>query len=375
MKWIETAKKARSAGELRAHIADRYPAFLSGRLSECVVIGAAAEGERLCRIAVDIGLSVRAVVDDNPARCGTVLPGGIKVVGAIPTEIGLDTPVIIASHRLLGAMRRMEMQGRKNAIGLGILQTIDPERFPPQMFYRDWLENLVAHQDKYLRAYDLLADEKSRAIFDAIIGYRITGDVRVLEPWVDPVLFYPTDLFLLGKDETYIDGGAFTGDTIELFVERTAGSYSRVIAFEPDPDNFAKLATRFAGESRIEPKNLGLFSDRRILKFASAGGRASGLAEDGDVEVKVTSIDQELAGAPATFIKMNIEGAELEALKGARETIRRWHPRLCVSGYHKASHLWEVPLLIRELSRDYSLYLRQHDGGVIESTFYGLVRE
>jgi FkbM family methyltransferase len=365
------AANASSVEQLRARLVENYPVFAPGKLSECVVIGAAAEGWRLCRMAPEIGLKILAAVDGNPELTGTMMPGGLKVLSDIPEGIPLDTPVIIASHRVLNATRNMEKRGRKNVIGLGVLQTIEPKRFTPQTFYENWLEDLYENRAQYAKVMGLLADETSRRIFDAIVGYRITGDIRLLEPYVDLILFYPTDLFTLGKDETYVDGGAYTGDTIELFIERTAGAFNRVIAFEPDPHNFARLAKRFEGEKRVEPKNLGLFSRKDVLKFSSSDERASGIAEDGDISVPVTSIDTEIDG-PVTFIKMNIEGAELEALNGARNTIQKWKPRLCVSGYHKASHLWEVPLLIRELYPDYKLYLRQHDGGVIESTFYAL---
>lgn len=371
MTWLEAAKAASSVGELHAKLTAGYPAFAPERFSECVVIGAAAEGKRLCRIAQKAGLTIRAIADGDPERQGETTPNGLTVLSDIPDGIPLDMPVVIASHRMLNATRAMEKRGRKNVIGLGVLQTIDSQRFPPQTFYRNWLEDLFENREKYAEASELLADETSRNIFDAILGFRITGDIRLLEPYVDPILFYPTDLFTLGSGETYVDGGAYTGDTIELFIERTAGDFDRVIAFEPDPHNYARLAERFAGEKRVVPKNLGLFSRQTVLKFSSSEERASGIAEDGDLSVPVTSIDEEIEG-PVTFIKMNIEGAELEALKGARKTIQQWTPRLCISGYHRASHLWEVPLLMRELNPGYKLYLRQHDGGIIESTFYAL---
>jgi uncharacterized protein YqjF (DUF2071 family) len=75
-----------------------------------------------------------------------------------------------------------------------------------------------------------------------------------------------------------------------------------------------------------------------------------------------------------TFIKMNIEGAEIDALKGAARTIRRWQPKLAISAYHRPSDLWRIPRLVRWLSESYGLYLRQHDGGVIETVLYGLPR-
>jgi hypothetical protein len=69
---------------------------------------------------------------------------------------------------------------------------------------------------------------------------------------------------------------------------------------------------------------------------------------------------------------MNIEGAEQEALRGAAESITRWRPKLAISAYHRARDLWQIPALVREIHAGYRLFLRQHDGGVIETVLYAL---
>jgi hypothetical protein len=71
---------------------------------------------------------------------------------------------------------------------------------------------------------------------------------------------------------------------------------------------------------------------------------------------------------------MNIEGAEIDALEGARKTIARWSPKLAVSVYHRASDLWRIPQIVSQLNPRYDLYLRQHDGGVIETVLYAIPR-
>ena len=90
--------------------------------------------------------------------------------------------------------------------------------------------------------------------------------------------------------------------------------------------------------------------------------------------MNVIALDELLAGERATFIKMNIEGAEIDALYGAQNTIRRWLPKLAISVYHRPTDLWRIPQLVRELSDKYDLFLRQHDGGVIETVLYATAR-
>jgi len=370
--WMDTVATARSAEQLRSDLAGRYPEFAESRLKELVVLGAAAEGERMCRLASAHRLSVLAVIDDDPAKAGTVMPGGVKVAPSLPAGIDPKTPIVIASHRVLDATLRMRRDGRPHVLGAGVLQTIDPERFSPHSFYANWLEDIVANADKYRRTYDLFADDRSREIFAGVLGYRISGDIGELQPYVDRILFYPQEIFCFDGREVYVDAGCYTGDTIELFIERTGASFDRIIGFEPDPSNFEALSGRFGDDPRIELKPMGLYGDRRTLCFAASHDRAAALSEAGDIQVEVSSIDAELKDDRTTFIKMNIEGAELAALKGGRHNIGRWKPKLCVSGYHVASHLWEVPLLMKEICPDYRIFLRQHDGGVIESTFYGV---
>jgi hypothetical protein len=84
----------------------------------------------------------------------------------------------------------------------------------------------------------------------------------------------------------------------------------------------------------------------------------------------VTTVDHDLEGGHASFIKMNIEGAEIDALEGARRTIQSFAPQLAISAYHRPADLWAVPEKIRSLRDDYRLFLRQHDGGIIETVCY-----
>jgi FkbM family methyltransferase len=185
-------------------------------------------------------------------------------------------------------------------------------------------------------------------------------------------LYAPEGLFLFGEDETYIDAGTFDGDSIRAFIGRVRGRFSHVYGFEPDPVTFEKLKANFTGEPRVHPVHAGVYSRKGTLRFRDDASRGAIFADDGEIEMPVTTIDDVLQGKRATYIKMNIEGAEIDALKGARQTITKWHPRLAISAYHRPSDLWQIPEVITELSQTYNLYLRQHDGGVIETVLYAV---
>ena len=90
------------------------------------------------------------------------------------------------------------------------------------------------------------------------------------------------------------------------------------------------------------------------------------------VSAKVVSLDSCITDK-VTFIKMDIEGAELNALKGSREIIKKYKPRLAVSVYHKKEDLIEIPLYIKELVPEYKLYIRHYSNAAIETVLYAVV--
>lgn len=371
MNWLDRLLNIDSVEAMLDGLRQRHPAFIDPR--RIAILGAAAEGRRLLGLCRKAGLEHVALVDDNPALRGAVFDGVAVAPTATLERLDRAVPVIIASHRTLKATERLKGMGFAHVAPFALLQLLDPVRFPPQAFYVSWLEDLLENSGRYHDLAAVLGDDFSRRVLDAVIGYRLTCDPMLLAPIVEWDLYGPADLLDYGEHEVFIDGGSFDGDTIKLFADRVHDRYDRVLAFEPDPATFAKLCARFDGEKRVEPINRGLYSGPGALQFNNEGSRASGLVSNGSgTKIEVTSIDQVLQGDPVTYIKMNIEGAEQEALRGAAASIARWQPKLAISAYHRAADLWQIPALVRELHARYRLFLRQHDGGVIETVLYAL---
>jgi FkbM family methyltransferase len=372
--WRDQLSETRDAGELRRSLTARYAALAPGRIRELAILGAAEEGKRLAGLCVGRGIRVRAIVDDNPVRQGRMIGGQAVVATAALTELPHHVPVVIASHRVLKAADQLRAAGFATVAPFGMLQVLDPAAFPPHMFYDGLIEDLLANRAAYLQLADMLADDMSRRVLDAILAFRLSFDPSVLRPIVEWDLYGPRDLLHYGDDEVYVDGGAYDGDSIRLFIERVRGRYSRVLAFEPDRSTFKRLVANFADEKRVEPINAGLHRQKEVLRFDNAGTRGSLLVEEGGIEIPVVGLDEILDGDRVTLIKMNIEGAEQDALAGAGRAIQRWAPKLAISVYHRPSDLWQIPRIVRELRSDYDLYLRQHDGGIIETVLYAIAR-
>lgn len=373
MPWLDKLLEFGSVAEMRAGLVARNPVFDPKCLNKIAIVGAADEGLRLVELCGKYQIEVVAVCDDNPKKLGLEV-GAVEVKPVdVLKDVDRDVPVIIASHRVLKVLERLKGMGFKHVAPFALLEVLDPMTFPPHMFYDDWLEDLFEHRVRYIALAKLLADDFSRQVLNALLGFRLTLDATVLTPIVEWDLYGPADLLKYGDDEVYVDGGSYDGDSIRLFIDRVHGKFSRVLAFEPDKNTFQRLAANFVGEKRVEPINAGLHRRKATLHFDNAGTRGSILVEQGGVEIPVVGLDEVLEDQRVTFVKMNIEGAELEALKGGEQVIKNWAPKLAISAYHRPSHLWQVPELVHSLRPDYRLYLRQHDGGVIETVLYALV--
>ena len=354
---------------MRAHNGD----LDAETLQACVIVGAASEGQRLAKICAERGTKIEAIVDDDPAKVGLSVAGRRVAPVQSLRELPKAVPVVIASHRVLRVTRRLRDFGFKTIVPFAMLQVLAPDAFPPHMFYKHLLEDLWNNRAQYRALHERLADDYSRRVLEAVIEFRRTLDPQVLQPVVsEKDLYAPQGLFDFGNDEAYVDAGTFDGDTIRSFIERVHGRFEAVYGFEPDPLTFAKLKANFSNEPRVHPIHAGLHSKAGTLRFRDDASRGAIFASDGEIEMPVTTLDDALGGRRLTYVKMNIEGAEMDALQGGRRSISTWRPRLAISLYHRASDLWRIPQRVLELNPDYRLYVRQHDGGIIETVLYAL---
>jgi FkbM family methyltransferase len=371
--WLGGLATANGLDSLRGAMRAHTRALDVGNLHSLAIVGAAPEGRRLARICRARGIKVVAIVDDDPAKAGLVVEGvtiaPVQTLATLPKS----TPIVIASHRVLRATQRLRGLGFMTVVPFAMLQVLAPDVFAPHMFYEALLDDLWTHRADVQALHERLADDRSREVLEAVIGFRRTLDPAVLQPVLtEHDLYAPEGLFEFGSDEVYVDAGSYDGDTIRSFIGRVRGRFDDVYAFEPDPVTFDKLKANFRDEPRVHPFHAGLHSHGGSLRFRDDASRGAIFAADGEIEMPVTTIDDVLGDRRLTYIKMNIEGAEIDALMGGRNAIAQWRPRLAISVYHRASDLWRIPQLVLELNPDYRLYLRQHDGGIIETVLYAL---
>lgn len=222
---------------------------------------------------------------------------------------------------------------------------------------------LFEHLDEYVWLYEQLADYRSKKTLYGILNNWYAYDFKTTTQTKEELYddYFDLDLVHCGPDEVVVDLGAYTGDTVLSYIKNYGEDcYRHIYCYEIAPANFAKLQKNLAAYRDIDCRLKGV-SDaegRMRLEDGVADGSANRLAE-GEGEVEVTTLDADI-DEPVTLIKADIEGAEQRALAGARRHILNDHPKLLISVYHSNEDLWQIPRMILDISRDYTLYLRHH---------------
>ena len=218
-----------------------------------------------------------------------------------------------------------------------------------------------------------MADDRSRSVFENLISFRTksvwsclkksAGNDSVKTQYLVPELQF-------SDREIIVDCGAYTGDTAKLFFEKIPGC--KVIALEPNEHNFELLQQcKLEGLTAIKA---GAWSEDTTLRFSDAGREDLGGKIDvsGTSVIEVKALDHLSECQSATYIKMDIEGAELEALKGAENIIKSRTPKLAICIYHKPQDFFEIPLYIKKLNPDYKLYVHHHTRFFGETVLYAV---
>lgn len=172
------------------------------------------------------------------------------------------------------------------------------------------------------------------------------------------------------NDEVFLDCGCLDGGSTFDFIKWCNGDYKKIYAFEPDKNNYLKCKNNLAALKKFELVNKGLWNEKATLHFTNNGSGSSKIDSNGSAEVEVSCIDGILKGEKATFIKMDIEGAELKALKGAENTIKSFYPKLAISVYHKWLDLIEIPEYLMRIAPEYNYAIRSHTSMFSEMVLY-----
>lgn len=324
---------------------------------DLVLFGASLGGIKLKSYFADFGLHIKYFCDNDKTKWGKHVEG-VKVIP--PAELlGLDldkTEIVISSLWAREISEQLRSLGIEKVSQNSYCDYID-------YYSPDHIQNNLPRMNEL---FNILEDEESKRVLTAILRYRLSYNADELMASGYRQYFHP--VVHPKRGDAIVDGGAFIGDTVRDFIH-FVDKECTIYAFEPATDNYGELCNFIKKEKiddRVIPINAGLSDTSQALSFLekNTGRYGSHFDAEGNVTVNTVSID-EIVNRNQQFInliKLDVEGFELETIKGAKETIQRCKPRLQISIYHKLADLYAIPLYIHEHFQEckYRFYMGHH---------------
>lgn len=239
----------------------------------------------------------------------------------------------------------------------------------PVRYWNDFKDDFETSKGHFQWIYNLLNDATSKETLSKIINFRISDNLDYMDGFVErqDKQYFEDFLNLYPADEVFVDIGGYDGYTSLEFIKRCP-DYKSIHFFEPENNNMLLAKNNLAPFKNIIFHPMGLSDRKQTLKFM-AGGSTSMVSEFGDIEIHLDKLD-DIVNDEVTFIKMDIEGGEGDAIEGAKNCIIKNHPRLAVCVYHKSDDFFKIPEQILSIRDDYTIYLRHYTEGVDETVMF-----
>jgi FkbM family methyltransferase len=358
---------------------DAFDEAAAGR-RRIVIFGAGRLGRMVFQGLSGTGLEPVAFADNNPRTWGQ-MTDGLPVLSPrdAASKYSQDAVFVVAvwhpsssplMSSLLDQLRILDCR----AVPFPLLFWRHSSTFLPYFFW-DLPENLLQQSHEIATAFELLNDDSSREFFAAQLQLRLLADFDCIGTPFPGDQYFP-GLFSLSADECFVDCGSYTGDTIQSFISQTGNCFRKVIAFEADPAVVPGLQTYMNGVGpRAVFHNTAVGAHNGVVRFAGNGVGGGCITTASGTEVRCVRLDDALARERVSLIKMDIEGAELQALEGAHGVIWRDRPVLAICGYHKPDHLWRVLASLKSLAPDSALSVRSHCADGLDTVCYAVPPE
>lgn len=364
---------------------ERMKQDLGEMIHHIVLYGAGSAGIAFLKYLNDVGIYPKYFADGNPAKWGSFCQG-LEIISPqdiIPKE-GENALVIVTINTdgkrycksfaealrvggHTGVHKRLREAGCSNLVDYTYFRRChelfhgDPYNLPSCSDVDEMLRN----EESVAMVYDWLEDDLSRETFRKIVQFRLVDDSIEVPTMVQDSQYFEYEFYNKRSDECFVDCGAFDGISLRTFLKENENQFESYYGFEPDRQNLKRLTEYVLSlpeemQSKMKVFAAAAYDKVGVGKLYSLNGPGSFMADIGNEDVRITTIDKALGGGKATYIKMNIEGSELQALTGAEKTIKMYHPTLAIAGYHKTWDLWEVPMIIKEFHPGYKMYLRSY---------------
>lgn len=325
-----------------------------------------------------MGVKIKYFCDNDSKKWGTDIIGGVVCLSPqqLEEKYKQENILVVVS---VGAINEVYLQLEEMGISNIIKHPFDLFAEPQNNWMKVGKEELI---DGVKKLFDILEDEESKriAFYKVSAWFKLSdelkglnyGDIFTKDEYV------PADIMCLQGNEVMVDCGSYTGDTLAYFMSEIGyNSFKKYICFELSKFNFKELKMRVDSfeaniQKRIVLNNKGVSDTDAKIKYM---GEISGthISELGETEGEVIYLDKALKNEKVTYLKMDIEGSEISAIKGAKQLLQQNKPKCAICVYHKATDLWQIPILLKELVPDYKLYFRHHQTAQTDTVCYAVI--
>jgi len=348
-----------------------------------VLFGAGGLGQRAAKALESIGVRPLAFSDNNQQRWGKEID---SILVLPPTEAarlyGGDAAFLLTIwnpfHWFSETSRQLQEYGCKQIVPYPPLFWRFPQLFLPFLF-NDLPHKLYLERNQILAAESIWADQQSRSIYEANIRLRALGNLDSLPGRPIENTYFPPDIFSISNHERILDCGATLGEMTQDLIRKRGDNFERFFALEADKISYPKLAAYRESLPESLRKKLSLYDcavglNEGVVHFTNTGDTGSHISAEG-IPVQCYPIDKLFRDTPLTFIEMDIEGAEYDALLGGRKVIERDRPILAICVYHTQNDIWRIPLLVRGMLPEHKFYLRAYEGDGFQTVLFAVPPE
>jgi len=240
---------------------------------------------------------------------------------------------------------------------------------PP--FICDFKEDFTKNYEQYKKVYNLLEDEKSKEIFEKVLNFKISFDYNFMAGFTNNHTEQYFDKEIIPKIDNiiFLDGGGYVGDTLPNIIDNFP-NFKKIYLIEPNTLHINIAKRDFENIKNIEFINCGLgCSKTKYTKIENIANNCNHNYQAENIDT-IDNILKEKIDFQLDFIKLDIEGAEQDAIDGAVNTIKKHHPILAICIYHKAQDWYKVPQKVLNIHSQYKIYIRHYMEGIYETVMY-----
>lgn len=358
-RFYQTVKEIREQNDLI-----KFRIMYEKQKKKLVIFGAGDCGHHIYEMLHQEGIEVSCFCDNRP-KGKTDEATGLEIMQPEDLDGSMEDLAVLIC--VVDIQTEVFIHRQLLSLGLKEEQILNMREY----FFRASLPYLEENINKYKKAYELLEEEYSRKVYLARMKrIFILEDLSGIESPHEKEYF--DDMIHLTDNEVFIDCGGFDGDTSVKFLEMCQNKYKDIVIFEPELCKRTDIEKNMSGQ-RYQLYQTGVWSKAARLCFFAMGTDSSFVTEkESEYMVDVVSLDETVYNMKPTFIKMDIEGSEQEALKGSKNILKDFKPKLAICIYHKPDDLFQIPLLIKEMNPSYHLYVRHYSNSRTGTVLYAL---